>query len=813
MPESRKIAVIGLACRVPGAEDYRRFAQNLQKGTDSVTRLSREELLARGVPARRLDDPRYVPARGMIRDSDMFDNEFFGFSTSDATAMDPQHRLFLMTAWHALEDAGYAAPRLRARAGVFGACSKNSYAPVTSNELKHVINGTADHLSTRVSFKLNLHGPSMTVSTACSSSLVAVTQAAQALLMGQCDIALAGGTAIDFPEEGYVFQEGSILSPDGYCRTFDSKAAGTVPGDGAGVVVLKRLPDAIHDGDVIRAVISGYGLNNDGNDKVGYTAPSVSGQVGAITMAHTIADVRPGDIGYVEAHGTGTALGDVVEVAALRDVFDREAPRGSCALGAVKSSIGHLDAAAGVVGLIKTVLSLEEGVIFPSAHVETPNPALGIEESAFRIPTACEPWPDDRPRRAGVSAFGVGGTNVHLVLEEAPERPAPPPRHGHWPLLVSAKNPESLRLQLRDLAEALSGDIGLPDAAFTLAEGREAFDYRCAVTGDDLGEVAGLLRTAEPAHRRALDEITFSFPADAGATPELVRELARRHPGFHEAWGRCEDVVPALSAEQWDERDRAVAQCAFEYALARMWAAHGIEPTRIVASGLGTAAAAAFTGEIPVPQALTRAAEGSWDRERTGAGEPGDGIRVSMTGAGPVRIDGHEVPGHGDAAGAVVAALAAIWQAGVDVRFGPLFSGGGFSRVPLPGYRFRTRRYWDPHYGEPAAAPTLTDPGVADARAGSGEKASDDVIAGQVMAAWETALGETPDSADADFYDAGGDSLAALEVVSQIEERLGVRLALETVFSEPTPGQLAARVRDLLPRDASEDPPGPEGRR
>ncbi|WP_435279819.1 type I polyketide synthase [Streptomyces sp. 1222.5] len=803
MPESHKIAVIGMACRFPGADDYRSFLQNLQKGADCITRMSRESLLAQGIPVQRLDDPRYVAARGKISDSDMFDNGFFEFSVSEATAMDPQHRLFLMTAWHALEDAGYAAPRLRAQAGVFGACGRNFYAPVTTNELKEIVNREDDHLSTRLSFKLNMRGPSMTVSTACSSSLVAVTQAAQALLMRQCDIALAGGTVIDFPEEGYVFREGSILSPDGFCRAFDSKAAGTVMGDGAGVVVLKRLPDAIKDGDMIRAIISGCGLNNDGKDKIGYTAPSISGQVGAITMAHSIADVKPSDIGYVEAHGTGTALGDVVEVAALREVFDAETSPGSCALGSVKSSIGHLGEAAGVAGLIKTVLSLEQGVIFPSAHVETPNPALGLEESAFHVPTVCEPWPDARRRRAGVSSFGVGGTNVHLVLEQAPERPEPPVRNGYWPLLVSAKNPESLRLQVQELAEALDTDADLPDAAFTLVAGREAFKYRYAVTASDVGQAARLLRTAEPEPPRAPLEITFNFPATGGASSTLIQELAGRHPEFHAAWNQCEAAVPTLRAERWHESDLAAAQCAFQYALARLWAAHGIEPTRIVASGLGTIAAAAFTGEIDISQALRRIAAGAWDERTACVGQPRDDVRISMTEAVSVQVDGREVPHHGDGAGAVVAALAAIWQMGADVQFAPLFSGGGFRRVLLPSYRFQTQRYWDPHYEEPEPQPSATHRGAADAHGGGVADPSDDTIAAHVMAAWETALGEAPSSADADFYDAGGDSLSAVELVAQIEERLGVQLELEAVFSEPTPDQIAAQVRALLPRNAS----------
>lgn len=801
MPESHKVAVVGLACRFPGADDYRRFTQNLKgEAADFITRFSRETLLASGIPAERVDDPSYVPARGMISDSSMFDNEFFGFSASDATAMDPQHRVFFMTAWHALEDAGYAAPRLRARCGVFGACSRNTYAPVASNELRDTINANGEHLSTRLSFKLDLRGPSMTVSTACSSSLVAVTQAAQALLMGQCDIALAGGASIETPEEGYIFKEGSILSPDGFCRAFDANAAGTVPGDGVGVVLLKRLDDAIGDGDTIRAVICGYGLNNDGNDKVGYSAPSVSGQVGAIRMAHASAAVRPADIGYVEAHGTGTALGDMVEVTALREVFDPEAPRGSCALGTVKSSIGHLDATAGIAGLIKAVLSLEKGVIFPSAHVEKPNPALGFEESAFHIPAVCEPWPGKRPRRAGVSSFGVGGTNVHLVLEQALERPAPPLNPGCWPLLISAKNPDSLRLQIQDLAEALASGVNLADAAFTLAEGRDAFGCRYAVAAADSAQAVSVLRTGAPHCPAATQEITFDFPATACATPGLVRKFARWHPDFRAVWGQCAAAAPALRAEQWREQDIPVAQGAFQYALARLWVAHGVRPARISAAGLGAATAAAFTGDIAISDALNHVAAGTWDGGSKGENGQGPGISISMRKTGLVRVNGSEVPGNSDGIGDIVAALAAVWQAGVDVRFSPLFADGGFTRVPLPGYRFKTQRYWDPQYQAPATRAPGADPGAPDTRDVLGTSTADDAIAAQVMAAWQEALGEAPYSDDADFYDSGGDSLSAIEIVILIEARLGVRLEPEAIFTDPTPNKLAARIRALLPQ-------------
>ncbi|MFI6348027.1 beta-ketoacyl synthase N-terminal-like domain-containing protein [Streptomyces sp. NPDC050560] len=820
MLHSYKIAVVGMACRFPGADDCRRYARNLREGGDHITRISRETLLSRGVPAARVDHARYVPARGAIDGFDLFDNEFFAISPADATAMDPQHRLFFMTAWHALEDAGHAAPRLRARAGVFGACSRNSYATSPAEDVRSLINDAGDHLSTRLSYKLNLHGPSMTVSTACSSSLVAVTQAVQALLLGQCDLALAGGASLKVPVEGYVFREGSILSPDGYCRAFDAKAAGTVPGDGAGVVVLRRLDEAVRAGDTIRAVISGFGLTNDGSDKVGYSAPSIAGQAAAITAAHTMADVGPADIGYLEAHGTGTVLGDAVEVTALREVFDAVPRERSCALGTVKSSIGHLDATSGVAGLIKAVLSVEQGVIYPHARTQTPHPELDLNKSPFHVPAVCEPWPANRRRRAGVSSFGVGGTNVHLVVEQAPEPPASPSRQGYWPLLVSAKNPESLRLQIQDLAECLSSSVGLADAAYTLAEGREAFSHRYAVLARDADQAARLLRAAEAgpgaataSARRAL----FEFPAASDVTPALVRELARGHAAFRAAWGVWEAAAPGWEADRWNERDRPVATCAFQYALACLWAAYGVEPRRVAAYGLGATAAAAFTGEITVEEAARLVAAGTGARTPGGSVEPGgpvesggpvDGLRISMAAPGRVRVDGAAVPPPPAGADVIMATLTALWQAGADVRFGPLFAGGGFRRVPLPGYRFRARRHWAVRPQAAAAGESSAGSGRTGtpADSGAGQDTSDEVILGHVMDVWEEVLGSRPDSADADFYDAGGDSLAATELVAGIEERLDVPLGSDTVFSDPTPGALAGRIRSLLSADGAQPP-------
>ena len=790
-----RVAVIGMACRVPGADDWRKLARNLEEGGDYLTRLSREALIANGVPLSRVDHPRYVTARGVVEGYDRFDNEFFGISAADATDMDPQHRMFLMTAYHALEDAGYASPRLRAQAGVFGACTVNSYTTTRAEEVRELINSAGEYLSTRLSYKLDLRGPSMTVSTACSSSLVAVTQAIQALVLGQCDLALAGGASLGVPIEGYVFQEGSILSGEGTCRAFDARSAGTVPGDGVAVVVLKRLPEAIRDGDAIRAVITGFGLTNDGGDKIGFSAPSVSGQAAAISAAHAMAGITPEDIGYVEAHGTGTTLGDAVEIAALKEVFGQRTGE-SCALGSLKSSIGHLDAASGVAGLIKTVLSVEQGRIYPSANVETTNPELGLEEGGFYVPRTGEPWSAPSRRRAGVSSFGVGGTNVHLVVEQPPDRPGRAPEPGPWPVLLSARNPESLQKQVRDLAEAFETGIDVGDAAYTLATGRDQFTHRYAVVAHHAAEAARLLHAAVLPSASRGATVTFDFPATSPPSPELVRRLLGRHSGFQDAWRSCVSVCAEFTADAWADEDEGIVTCAYQYSLARAWSAYGAVPKTITSAGPGALAAAAFTVELSLAEALRSAGAAPALPPDPVSPDSIATIRITMGAPGQVWVDDREVTqaGEGDP---VVAGLAAIWQAGIAVRLEPLFDGAAFSRIPLPAYSFRTQRFW--HAADPVstttAPPTAQDPEPGPFQAGAPR--TPDVLA-QLLAAWEQVLGEPAVTADTDFYEAGGDSLAALEVVAEVERLFGVVIEVDDVYADPTPGSLALRISGAL---------------
>ncbi|HEX9670007.1 MAG TPA: amino acid adenylation domain-containing protein, partial [Thermoanaerobaculia bacterium] len=492
-PSTGEIAVVGMAGRFPGAPDLERFWQNLRGGVESIRVFSDEELVAAGLDPAFLADPRLVKARGALDGADLFDAAFFDYPPREAQLLDPQQRLFLECAWEALEDAGYGAEGRRGRVGVFGGVTENTYVHglLANADLLRTVGRQAisiannhDYLPTRVSYKLNLRGPSINVQTACSTSLVAVHLACRALLAGDCDLVLAGGASVSAREvSGYLYEEGGIASPDGHTRAFDARARGVVGGSGAGVVVLKRLADALAAGDTVRAVIRGTASNNDGSLKVGFTAPSVEGQAEAIRSAQLAAGIDPATIRYVEAHGTGTALGDPIEVAALTRAF-REATGelGFCAIGSVKTNVGHLDAAAGAAGLIKTVLALQHREVPPSLHFEEPNPAIDFASSPFYVAARLAPWEalDGLPRRAGVSSFGIGGTNAHAVLEEAPEPlPSGPARPAQL-LVLSAKTAAALERATERLAEWLErrpelSREELADAAFTLQVGRKAF--------------------------------------------------------------------------------------------------------------------------------------------------------------------------------------------------------------------------------------------------------------------------------------------------------------------------------------------------
>lgn len=643
LPESA-IAIIGLSGRFPGARDIETFWQNLQAGTESITFFSDEELLAAGVPAEQIQHPDYVKAGAVVEDIELFDAAFFGYSPGEAAIMDPQHRFFLECAAEALEHAGYNSDTYPGRIGVYAGVSTNTYLlhNLYANRdrleafggFQTMILNEKDHLTTRVSYKLNLRGPSINLQTACSTSLVATVVACQNLLLGQCDMALAGGVTIKVPHvAGYRYQVGGITSPDGHCRAFDAEGQGTIGGNGVGIVVLKRLQDALAAGDQIHAVIRGFALNNDGAQKVGYTAPSVDGQAQVIADALVMADVPPETISYIETHGTATPLGDPIEMAALKRVFQPHSQRyGWCAIGSVKTNIGHLDAASGVAGLIKTVLALQHRALPPSLHFAQPNPLINFAQSPFYVNTALRPWPtEDLPRRAGVSSFGIGGTNAHLVLEEAPPRPASGPTRSWQLLTFSARSQAALEAAARRMAEHLRRhpDLILADAAYTLRVGRKEYAHRQILVCHDLDDAAEALEAQDPerllisTQERQDRPVIFLLPGQGAQYIDMAHDLYREEPIFREHLDRCAELLIAhlhLDIRETLYPDSAQAAAAtdqlyqtwlaqpvlfaIEYALAQLWIAWGVQPQALVGHSLGEYVAACLAGVFSLEDAL-----------------------------------------------------------------------------------------------------------------------------------------------------------------------------------------------------------------
>jgi non-ribosomal peptide synthase protein (TIGR01720 family) len=637
------IAVIGMAGRFPGAKNIDEFWRNLENGVESITFFTDEELLAAGLEAELIADKNYVKARGVIEDVEMFDAAFFGFNRREAEIMDPQHRIFLEEAHKGLEHAGYNSQCYSGLIGVYAGAGANYYllhnllrdphAFESVADLKASTGNREDHLSTRVSYKLNLRGPSLSVQTACSTSLVAVHLACQGLLNYQCDIALAGGISIGLPQKsGYMYYDGGINSPDGHCRPFDAEAGGTVSGSGVGVVVLKRLSDALADRDTVYALIKGTAINNDGSTKVGYAAPSIEGQAQVISMALGVAGVSPDTITYIEAHGTATPLGDPIEVSALKQAFRGKTERKQyCAIGAVKSNIGHLDAAAGVVGLIKTVLVLRHKQIPPSINYRKPNPRIDFGDSPFYVNDRLRPWrTGGAPRRAGVSSFGIGGTNAHVVLEEWLEQPRSADSKRPRMLMLSAKTQKVLDRMSRELGAHLTmSDEEPEDLAYTLQVGRERRPFRRVIVCCDKREAIAAIAEESPKAIMSLHEerkhrrVVFMFPGQGVQQVGMCEELYKKEEVFREELDSCAQMligqlgidVRELIYAAKDSEEQARTELrqtrltqpvvfAVEYAMARMWMRMGIQPAGMIGHSLGEYVCACLAGVMSLQEAI-----------------------------------------------------------------------------------------------------------------------------------------------------------------------------------------------------------------
>lgn len=649
------IAIISMVGRFPGADNVDRFWEMIRDGREGISFFTAEELIDSGISPKLVSNPNYVRARGVIPDIDRFDARFFGYSPREAEILDPQQRLFLESCWTALESAGYAAARPSVPVGVFAGCiGGHTYLVnnlIEDRELRENVGdyplfvaNDKDSLTTRVAYKLNLRGPAVTVQTGCSTALVAVAMACQSLIDFQCDLALAGGAALTVPQKtGYLYTPGLVVSPDGHCRTFDAAAKGTLTSSGLGVVLLKRVSDALRDRDPIVAVIRGWAINNDGADKVGYTAPSVQGQADCIAQALEVAEVEAASIGMVEAHGTATPIGDPIEVAALTQAFRASTKRRSyCAIGSVKTNVGHLETAAGIAGLIKAAQAVAHGQIPPSLHFRTPNPEIDFASSPFYVNTELRPWPANlSPRRAGVSSFGIGGTNAHVVLEQAPP-PGATDAGRPWKLLcLSARSRPALDAATANLKQYLSeqphgGGTDLADIAYTLQVGRRAFNHRRILVCSDSADALAALSSKEPARMFTGEadkppSLVFMFTGQGSQHVNMCRELYQRERFFREQVDHCCSLLrsevdfdlrailfPAESQREEAAREltrTAVTQPALfviEYALAKLWMELGLQPTAMIGHSLGEYVAACLAGVMSLRDALMLIVQRGW---------------------------------------------------------------------------------------------------------------------------------------------------------------------------------------------------------
>ena len=788
MIERRDIAIVGMACRFPGAANVEEFWANLLDGRDTITRLQDEKRI----------QETFVAAVGKLTGTDLFDAEYFKIPPSEASLMDPQQRLLLEVAVSAMEDAGYGGEGSIGQAeptvGVFvGGGGENEYlhdfaAPASGrnpfDDLRLRTGNGTDFLAARIAFELGFTGPSITVQAGCATGLVALATACNALIMGDCDVALVGGVSLVMPDvTGYDYESGGILSRDGYCRPFDSASSGTVPSSGVGIVVLKLDDDALRDGDSRRAVVRGWAVNNDGGSRSGFTVPNVDGQARVIQSALDRAGVAAAEIGFLETHGTATAVGDAVEIEALKQVFGKAENGELCNLGATKANIGHTDAAAGIAGLIKAVLVVEQGLIPPLANFTKLNGSLDFIGTPFTVPTKAEQWTRPSTRFAGVSSFAMGGNNAHVVISDVPRHEGESPKTARL-IALSARSPEQLdRLRASagtwfSNAAPLSA-AGLADAAFTLAVGRRHYEHRWAAVADDAQTVARLLGTvARPIQRVPRYELLVD-----GTVAELFAlgqgDIAALPP-YQTAATRLRGELNQTGALLSDIETAALTVLAIIHTFRDL----GLEFARV-------------DGPMWVRPAL------EWQMSR----EPGSdslakalhACEASVKSAGSTRIAANEALGGKpvssglvlvDASFSFLATIALLWEGGAAVNLGDLYRGEVRQRIPMPTYPFAQREHWVQRYAMPSASGA---PSKIEFEDGSLD------VAGTVANIWRDVLGIDELDPDAHFIDElGGDSMYAVEIGGRLNEEFGLELPIDLPFEAPTLNKAVAAVTSAL---------------
>lgn len=893
------IAVIGLWCAVPQAETPAQFWQNLMDGVESISTLN-----GTGFGGSRFWSKReqYIGRKGVLERADWFDAAFFGFTPAEATLTDPQHRLFLECVWYAIADAGYNPKNDLGSVGVYATQSNNSYRaelernndidPVT--EFRTDIGNSMAHLAANVSYRLGFRGPSLTIQTACSSSLVAVHLACQSLRAGDCEMAVAGGASVTWPQnQGYIYEEGGIMSKDGHCRPFDARASGTVRGEGVGAVVLKRLDDAKAARDHVYAVILSTAINNDGRERAGYTAPGVAGQTEVIKSAVARAGIRPETVGYVETHGTATPLGDAIEIAAIKEALGdaHDGPR--CRLGALKANIGHLDAASGIVALIKACYVVKEGRVPAAINFETSQPVFKLDQSRFTISNKCETWECDGPRRAGISSFGLGGTNAHAIIEEPSAVKGTPSARTHQLVVLSAQDPDSLNRLASQVKHALrSRTVDLADVAYTLAVGRPALQCRRAFVVKSVEELCDRLsaETNSDASSRPIPVApVFVFP---GATPDAmswIQTLRADEQVFRRWFDTCAEKVLAVSGVNVKEllgagttkskRSPAAGDlfllCA-EIALARTLMAWGVMPKTVAGVGVGEYAAAFVSGAFSVEEVLALMHARQMIADQPGANQSTlsetdlsplvDALAMSvprepsvvwissvdatannvdkfydkeywantlannwkvqeilrraitpdslMFEVGPVSevsesartmcsesagsIPGFTADGMTSPSEILLSALAAFWQRGISINWKAFYGNELRARISLPSARLRATIFAPLHSG--STPEPVRSGGDSDVNGDVGEVTTGPfslpALEQVIIDAMKQALGLAEVSSNDDFFEIGGCSLTAVQVISQLNETLGRDTPLRLLFQHPRARELATVINE-----------------
>ncbi len=797
------IAIIGMNGRFPGAANLTDFWDNLERGVESVKFFKYEELKQLGIDAHLLDNPHFVAADAVLADMDMFDAEFFDYSVREAEIMDPQHRLFLESAWEVMEQAGYCADHYDGKISVYGSANLSGY--MTRNLLsnpglaerlgtfKIMIANGQDFLATKVSYKMNLTGSSVNVNTLCSSSMVALHYACQELLNYGCDIALAGGVSFQISRnEAFFYQEGGIGSADGHCRAFDKRANGTVSGSGLAMVVLKRLEDALAAGDQIYAVVKGTGINNDGAKKNSFTAPNVDGQAECIAQALAMSGVDPETISYIEAHGTGTDLGDPIEIAALTKAFRAYTDKKQfCGIGSVKTNIGHLVNAGGMASLIKTVLSMSHGILPASLNFAEPNPKIDFIRSPFFVNKERSEWKTAAgvKRRAGVSSFGIGGTNVHTVIEEAPPvSPAAPSARPCQLICLSAKTESALTAIKENLLHFLvqsvddKREIELADAAFTLQVGRRRFPWMAVMAAADIKELIGLLR--QPGQPGCLT--VNQKQKETEAVFRLVEQDAWGTEGQFRRHDRVFDKAYREAGEVASDSGR---QFAALYALATWWKSFGIEPGGFIATGVGVYAAAAVKGLIS-PAAGLALSQGKggdfavppelvlYENEEAGIGQflfrPRSSYQEQMEEVGTWWTEWGRIDWPG------------FYRAQGEKR----------NRILLPTYPFERKRFWIEEYKQtgreqlPENRLTQTPRPALDSEYAAPRNETEEII----VAKWEEVLGYEQIGIHDNFFELGGHSLIAAAVAGDLSKIFGVQIPMQVLFEATTVAEIAEMI-------------------